>query len=226
MATTRQTTKTMHPSCAHTPTSQQPRPEPVDNFCGDLASCGAMDTGHSRDLCTTSSSTASDPHILTDTGAGTADRSSITSVQDMATTTGRDRTGDIMNERITALALAFACCTNIRRPSKECERLWLAMKEAICTRARCFVTPLGSSAPVEVTDEYAGLELAEAMTWLRHNEDEARTMDEVALYRRLRAAATKGANGSARMAQQDALHGITGVRPGDPLTFVTSDIDL
>ncbi len=226
MATTRQTTRTMNPSCAHAPTSLHPRTEPVDNFCGDLAGCGPMDTGRSRDLCTTSNSAAGDPQILTGTGAGAAGRSSITSVHDMATTTGRDRTGDIMNERITALALAFACCPNIRRPSKECERLWLAMKEAICTRGRSLVTPLGASAPVEVTDEYAGLELAEAMTWLRNNEAQARTMDEVALYRRLRAAATKGAHGSARMAQQDALHGITGVSPGDPLTFVSNDIDL
>lgn len=125
-----------------------------------------------------------------------------------------------MDPRVTALVNALAGCINLFRPSPERDRLWLAMSEAICTRERCRVTPLGSSVAVELTSEYAGAELAEAMTWLRRNETHARGLDAGSLYRRLRAAATKGANGSARLAQQDALHGITNVPPGHPISFV------
>lgn len=128
-------------------------------------------------------------------------------------------------EQCTRLAKALAQCPDLRAKTRESEALWLAMREAICTRARCHIVPLGAASPVEVTDEYAGQELAEAMVWLRKHEDEARCLPPVTLFRLLRAAATKGATGSARMAQQDSLHGVTGVVPGTPVAFVSYESD-
>lgn len=124
-------------------------------------------------------------------------------------------------EQWNRLADALAQCADLRAKTRESEALWLAMREAICTRTRCHIVPLGASAPVEVTEEYAGQELAEAMVWLRKNEVEARHLPPATLFRQLRAAATKGATGSARMAQQDSLHGVTGVVPGEPVAFVS-----
>lgn len=128
-------------------------------------------------------------------------------------------------EQCTRLAEALARCPDLRAKTLESEALWLEMRAAICTRARCHVVPLGASAPVEVTEEYAGQELAEAMVWLRKNEDEARCLPPVTLFRLMRAAATRGATGSARMAQQDSLHGVTGVVPGEPVAFVSYESD-
>ena len=129
------------------------------------------------------------------------------------------------DELCTRLADALAGCPNLRATTRDSETLWLALREAVCTRSRCNVVPLGASAPVEVTEEYAGQELAEAMVWLRRHEHEARCLPPVLLFRRLRAAATRGANGSARMAQQDSLHGVTGVVPGQPVAFVSYGTD-
>lgn len=126
-------------------------------------------------------------------------------------------------EHCRRLAAALAGCGDLEEPSPEQEELWLALYEAVRTRTRCHVVPLGATAPVEVTDEYGGLEVLEAWGWLRGHEREARSLSSTLLFRRCRAAATRGAHGSARMAQQDSLHGMTGVGPGQPLGFVSCE---
>lgn len=125
------------------------------------------------------------------------------------------------DERNIRLAAALAECPDLRAISPGSEAVWLALRDSVCTRSRCSVTPLGGSVPIAVTNEYAGQELSEAMTWLRSHEELARSLSPTMLFRRLRAAATKGANGSARMAQQDALHGVTNVMADDSIAFVS-----
>lgn len=125
-----------------------------------------------------------------------------------------------VDERSLQLAAALAACPDLRASCPRSEAVWLAMRDSICTRSRCSVTPLGGTAPITVTNEYAGQELSEAMTWLRAHEELARSLSPTMLFRHLRGAATKGANGSARMAQQDALHGVTHVMADDSLAFV------
>ena len=118
---------------------------------------------------------------------------------------------------------ALSGCPPLAHRSVARDALWLVVKEQICTRGLCFVTPLGSSSPVPVTAEHATQELLAAMDWLATHEQEARSLDPLALFIKLRGVATKGAAGSARAAQTDALHGMTQVSPGDPVTF--TDID-
>src|SRR4051794_15056292 len=125
-----------------------------------------------------------------------------------------------MNETRGQLAAhALAACPPLTRPSVEREALWLVVREHICTRGLRFVTPLGSSSPIPVTADLASEELLAAMGWLGSHEHEARSMDPLRLFIKLRGVATKGASGSARAAQRDALHGLTQVSPGDPVIF-------
>jgi hypothetical protein len=90
----------------------------------------------------------------------------------------------------------------------------MTVRDLICTRSQAWVTPLGSTRPVLVTSEYAGEELVAAMAWLYSHDGEARLLAPVALFRLLRGIATRGANGSARAAQSDALCGLTAVDAG------------
>ena len=79
---------------------------------------------------------------------------------------------------------------------------------------------MGSTTLQEVGGEDARhVELLAAMSWLVDRERQARLMDMDALFRMLRGVAVRGKHGSARTAQSDALHGMTGVRPGRPVTF-------
>lgn len=226
MAPLQQRIDVMDPWCAQLEPRSRPRTQPVDNSGGPLP-CSAIVEEQFPDLGTTRGREARHPQIAGKGYPSTTDVPSMAGVKgNQPQRCNQEAGAGPMDERIAALAFALAACLDLRQPGVECERLWLALKDAICTRGRCRVIPLGSSAPVEVTDEYAGLELAEAMTWLRSHESEARSMTPVDLYRRLRAAATKGAHGSARMAQQDALHGMTEVSPGDPITFASNEIEL
>ena len=226
MGALQQRMSVMKPWCAQPEPTNRSRTQPVDNSESPLK-CVPMIGEHSPDLGTTRGRDHRHPQIA---GTGYPPPDGAPSMEDARGNHPQRRNqeagADPMDERIAALAMALAACLDLRQPGLECERLWIALKEAVCTRGRCRIVPLGSSAPVEVTDEYAGQELAEAMTWLRRNETEARSMPPVDVYRRLRAAATKGAHGSARMAQQDALHGMTEVSPGDPITFASSEIEL
>lgn len=121
------------------------------------------------------------------------------------------------------LADALARCGTLSQPSSERDELWITVRETVCTKGLCLVVPMGSSAPVPVTADHATDELIAAMDWLRTHESQARAMAPQQLFIMLRGVATKGAFGSARAAQSDALHGMTHVRPGEPVVFADLD---
>jgi hypothetical protein len=73
---------------------------------------------------------------------------------------------------------------------------------------------MGSTSRVLVGADQATAELIAAMSWLTRHEDEARKLDPLSLFIALRGVATRGADGSARAAQADALHGMTNVPLG------------
>lgn len=118
---------------------------------------------------------------------------------------------------------ALAACSDLDRPSDEQEHLWLTVQETICTRRVCLVTPMGSAASISVTADHASVELIAAMEWLIEHETEARHLPAMNLFIKLRGVATKGATGSGRAAQADALHGLTNVPPGNPVVFTEND---
>ena len=97
------------------------------------------------------------------------------------------------------------------------------MRDEVCTRVSAEVVPLGSSVAVTVTADHATAELICAMEWLLKHETEARRLLPDALYANLRSAATRRDRGSARAAQADALRGMTGVRPGDAVQWLSRD---
>ena len=120
------------------------------------------------------------------------------------------------------LHAALAAAPALRWPSPERDRLWLAVQDAVCTRGRAWACAMGSSTPQEVGGEDARqVELLAAMSWLVVHEHDARLMDLDALFRILRGVAVRGKHGSARTAQADALHGMTGVAAGRPVTFAS-----
>lgn len=121
------------------------------------------------------------------------------------------------------VATALAGCATLKSGSASRDALWFAVQETICTRGMCLVTPLGSASHISVTSEHATAELLTAMEWLTFHEAEARKLTPQGLFIRLRGVATRGADGSARAAQSDALHGMTNVSPGDPVSFARTD---
>ncbi len=121
------------------------------------------------------------------------------------------------------VAEALAACPTLAHPSKASDAVWFAVEKAICTKALCLVTPLGSAGSVKISPDHAMDELVAVMRWLKSHEAEARSMAPRALYVRLRGVATRGADGSARAAQADELHGMTNVPPGSPVVFVDVD---
>ena len=123
------------------------------------------------------------------------------------------------------IADALANCPTLPRASRERDALWLAVESSVCTRGVVYVVPLGSATAVPVDREYATDELLAAMSWLLGHEDAARQMRPLELFIRLRGEATRGRLGSARRAQADALHGLTGVPAGCPLGFLPLDAD-
>ena len=108
----------------------------------------------------------------------------------------------------------FVACPSLQEPSRERDDVWLAVESAICTHGFARVTPMGSSSRVLVGADQATDELIAAMMWLTRHEDEARKLDPLSLFIALRGVATRGADGSARAAQADALHGMTNVPLG------------
>lgn len=120
------------------------------------------------------------------------------------------------------LHAALAATPPLAWPSPERDRLWLAVQDAVCTRGRAWACAMGSTTPQEVGGEDARqVELLAAMSWLVDHEHDARLMDLDALFRILRGVAVRGKHGSARTAQADALHGMTGVVAGRPVTFAS-----
>ena len=119
-----------------------------------------------------------------------------------------------------SLHAALAAAPPLRLPSPERDHLWLAVQDAVCTRGRTWACAIGSTTPQDVGGEDARhVELLAAMSWLIDHERNARLMDLDALFRILRGVAVRGKHGSARTAQADALHGMTGVAAGRPVTF-------
>ncbi|ADU49588.1 hypothetical protein [Intrasporangium calvum] len=103
------------------------------------------------------------------------------------------------------------------------DALWHAIDDLVCTRSATRAVPFGSNTEVEITGEYAHDELIAAIEWLTANEVRARGLDPEHLFAVLRAVATRSANGSARAAQLDMLHGMTNVPPGDPVRWLALD---
>ena len=123
------------------------------------------------------------------------------------------------------LHAALAATPPLRWPSAERDKLWLAIRDAICTRGRIRACPMGSSTPQEIAgDDARHDELLAAMSWLTDHEQQARQLSADALFRHLRGVAVRGKHGSARSAQADALHGMTGVTPGNPVSFKTDGL--
>jgi hypothetical protein len=105
--------------------------------------------------------------------------------------------------------------------SSERDVLWLAVADAICTRSRVEVAPLGSARAVDVGGEDArSTELLAAMEWIHANESAARALAPLPLFKKLRGVATRSAHGSAREAQADALRGISHVGAGAGICWV------
>jgi hypothetical protein len=105
--------------------------------------------------------------------------------------------------------------------SRARDELWLAVADAICTRSRIEVTPLGSARAVDVGGEDArSAELLAAMEWLYTNEPAARALKPFPLFKKLRGVATRSARGSAREALADSLRGISHVGAGDGICWI------
>lgn len=114
-------------------------------------------------------------------------------------------------------------CPDLRVPSSQRDALWLTVQTEVCTSGTRFVTPFGSSAPVMVTEDEATDELISAMEWLTAHQTEARALAPLRLFVMLRGVATRSKGGSARAAQADRLHGMTGVPPGHPIRWKSLD---
>jgi hypothetical protein len=128
-------------------------------------------------------------------------------------------------DQTAALHAALAATPPLRWPSPQRDQLWLAVQDAACTRGRAWAAAMGSSTPQEVGGPDARhIELLAAMTWLLKHERAARLMDPDGLFRILRGVAVRGKHGSARAAQADALHGMTGVSAGRPVTFAAQAV--
>ncbi len=121
------------------------------------------------------------------------------------------------------LAHALAACPGLAERTTARDELWFAVQSTVCTESATDVVPLGSASPVRITSEYATDELIAAMQWLMTHEERARGLDPLRLFIMLRGAATRGATGSARSAQSDFLHGMTGVAPGNPVRWTAVD---
>ena len=123
------------------------------------------------------------------------------------------------------LHVALAATPPLRWPSSERDGLWLAIQDAICTRGRIRACAMGSTAPQEIGgDDARQSELLAAMSWVTDHEKQARSLTPDELFRHLRGIAVRGKHGSARTAQADALHGMTGVVPGRPVSFKVDGI--
>lgn len=123
-------------------------------------------------------------------------------------------TGSSATTRGEAVWRTFDACPSLEQPCRQRDALWLAVESAVCTHGFASVTPMGSTSRVLVGADQATAELIAAMSWLTRHEDEARKLDPLNLFIALRGVATRGADGSARAAQADALHGMTNVPLG------------
>ncbi|WP_404385272.1 hypothetical protein LL946_04700 [Knoellia locipacati] len=126
-------------------------------------------------------------------------------------------------EKGAELKAALEGCGPLGCPGPEVERLWLEIRDCVCTRGRADVVPYGSGRAVTVTEDYASDELLSAMEWLIKNEEKARSLEAESLFAHLSAEAKRSAKGSGRAARNDQLHGVTNVSAGDPIHFYELD---
>lgn len=126
-------------------------------------------------------------------------------------------------EKGAELKAALEGCGPLGCPGPGVSRLWLEIRDCICTRGRADVVPYGSGRAVTVTEDYASHELLSAMEWLIKNEDKARGLEAESLFAHLSSVAKRSAKGSGRAARNDQLHGVTNVSAGDPIRFVELD---
>jgi hypothetical protein len=121
----------------------------------------------------------------------------------------------------TCLQAALRATPPLAVRSPERDVLWLTVADAICTRGRVEIAPLGSARTVDIGGEDArSAELVAAMEWLHANEPTARALGPLPLFKKLRGVATRSAHGSAREAQADSLRGISHVGAGDGICWV------
>ena len=118
-----------------------------------------------------------------------------------------------------AIHATLRACPDLKLETPAREALWLTVQQEVCTRGWRMVRPFGSKKPYLVTDEQASEELIIAMTWLTTHEEWARSLSPLGLFVMLRGVATRTGHGSARAAQSDLLHGVTGVPAGQRLTW-------
>lgn len=124
-----------------------------------------------------------------------------------------------------ALHQALAHTPALRWRSLQRDALWLVVQSTVCTRGHARGTAMGSAAEQEVGGPDARQdELVSAMTWLTRHEQDARLLSPDELFRKLRGVAVRGRDGSARGAQKDALHGMTGVAAGSGLRFSSESV--
>ena len=119
-------------------------------------------------------------------------------------------------EKGAELKAALEGCATLGASGPETARLWLEIRNCVCTRGCVDVVPYGSARPVTVTDDYAGEELVAAMEWLIKNEDTARTLDPESLFAHVSSQAKRSAKGSGRAARNGQRHGMTDVPAGAP----------
>lgn len=118
---------------------------------------------------------------------------------------------------------ALSSCPSLSEESTARDALWLTVWSVVCTRGSRSVTPMGSSGEVTVTAETVTDELLAAMEWLHRREEQARGLPPHSLFATMRCVATRSRRGSGRMAQADALHGMTNVSAGSRIRWVSLD---
>lgn len=118
---------------------------------------------------------------------------------------------------------ALRQCPPLSRKSPEKEHLWFVLEATASTQTNVEVVPFGSTTKIEVSREYAIVELIAIMEWLEANEIRARQLTPDRLYAIVRSVGTRGARGSARAVQADQLHGMTNVPSGTPVLWLSLD---
>lgn len=208
--------RVMASSCAEPSRSRRARSVPVDNFRGENRNVDSLISEEVRPQPT-------DAHWPPEASR----RSPCTSPAHIDTDPEPEGHTTMFTQAgsIHELASALADCLDLRQRSPELAGVWVALAEVVTTKGRAWITPYGSRESIEVNEAYATDELIAAFEWLLRNEVQARRMPCTDLAYKLRAVATKTGGGSARAAQDDLMHGVTGVKPGESLSFVRCEYD-
>lgn len=132
-----------------------------------------------------------------------------------------ERVNDVNTASARAVHGALRDTPALTAPSAARDRLWMVVRDEVCTRGYVWARPMGSACERQIGgDDARHTELSAVMHWLTEHEGEARRLDPGQLMRRLRGVAVRGKRGSARAAQADAVHGMTHVPSDARLHFV------